>query len=140
MKGRTMENTKVEANGWLTGLAVPGLDQVVGLARAGVHLGLGLAAMTVDAAQGLASEAIRRGAEVERTGTERLASAEREAVQHMKDYVRASRDRQGGDEASLEARIEQSLATYDVPTKDDIRELHMHLAAVSDKLNSLQRG
>lgn len=131
-----MERTMSKETGW----SIPGPGAVLGVARAGLHLGLGLAAMAIDMAQGIAEEAIRRGAEVEKDGLERATRLEREATEHMKEYLHARKREQERSNVSIEARVEQALATFDVPTRDDIRELHQHLAAVGEKINELQRG
>src|SRR4051794_18133947 len=114
------------------GIGIPGVSQILGLARTGVRLGIGLTAMAIDGAQRIGGEAIRRGATIERSGLDTVSKLERESVEHMKSYVK--RSRATSPEASIEAKVEHALATFDVPTRDDIRELHMHIAAVSEKL------
>lgn len=99
------------------------------------HLGIGLAAIAFDSVRKLGAEALERGAAIEREGREALVEFERENVARMKDYLR--RDRAGAQGDGIEARVEQALATFDVPTRDDIRELHAHLASLGDKINRL---
>jgi hypothetical protein len=108
----------------------------VGVIRTGFHLGIGLAALAVESAQRVGAEAITRGAALEKNGRDKLVTFERERVAEMKEYLK--RDRRKSDESSVETKVEQALATFDVPTRDDIRELHQHLASLGEKINRLQ--
>jgi len=103
--------------------------------RVGVRIGLGLSALALESAQQVGAEALRRGTELETRGRETAVELERRAVDHMKDYLRRNRSESRDD--AIEARVEQALATFDVPTRNDIRELHNHLAAIGEKLNRL---
>jgi hypothetical protein len=120
------------------GLTVPSIGDIVGVARAAVHLGLGLAAMALDEVQRIGREAVARGATVEREGLARAAELERDTVAHMKGYIRRSRESAQPSQGQIEAQVEQALATFDVPTREDIRQLHHHLAAIGEKLNHIQ--
>ena len=135
-----MEDTSILNKGIINGTGLPGVEQVVGVAKAGLHLGLGLAVMTVEAGRVFASKAIERGAKVQKDGVDTAVEMERKAVSHMKDYLKRTNGKKEEKNETLEARIEQALATFDVPTKDDIRELHLHLAAVSEKISELQKA
>jgi polyhydroxyalkanoate synthesis regulator phasin len=102
----------------------------------GVHLGIGLAALAVESARRLGAEAVERGAVLEKSGRESLAAFERDKLAEMKEYLK--RDGRRSEDTSVEAKVEQALATFDVPTRDDIRELHQHLASLGEKINRLQ--
>ena len=117
-------------------LPIPPASVVVDVARMGVQLGIGLAAMALDAAQKVAVEAIDRGAKLEKQGIESLKAIEREQVTYMKEYLSRAKGR-AVHEVSLEARVEEALRTFDVPTRDDIRELNQKLTALDGKISSL---
>jgi polyhydroxyalkanoate synthesis regulator phasin len=118
------------------GIAAKVAGTALGVVRTGIHLGIGLTALAVESAHRLGAEAVRRGAVIEHDGREKLVAFEREKVAEMKDYLKRGRGKQ--DDVSVEAKVEQALATFDVPTRDDIRELHVHIASLGDKINRLQ--
>jgi polyhydroxyalkanoate synthesis regulator phasin len=113
--------------------ATSGIDKVVDIARATLHLGIGLTAMAIDGMKHIGVEAIHRGAALEKHGRETALKIERESVSSMKEYIKRTREAKKG-EASIEAKLEQALADFDVPTREDIRKLHAQLTAFSEKL------
>jgi polyhydroxyalkanoate synthesis regulator phasin len=125
------------SGGWFFELPV---SLAIDVARMGVQLGIGLAAMAVYTAQRVASDALDRGAKLEQEGLAVLGALEREQVTYMKDYlrrVRGSGDAPSG--AAVEAHVEEALKTHDVPTRDDIRELHEQIAALDEKVSKINR-
>jgi polyhydroxyalkanoate synthesis regulator phasin len=122
------------------GLTIAGgaVGLAVDVARMGVRLGVGLAALALAGARRIALEAVDRGAELEKRGLAAISEFEREQVTYMKDYVRRARGSarpDGG--ASIETHVEEALRTHDVPTRDDIRELHEQISRLDEKVSKL---
>lgn len=117
-------------------LPIPPVSVVVDLARMGIQLGIGLAAMALDGAQKVALDAIDRGAKLEKQGLASLKEFESEQVAYMKDYLRRVKGK-AAHEVSIEAHVEEALKTFDVPTRDDIRELNQKLTALDGKISGL---
>jgi hypothetical protein len=108
------------------------------VALGGLHLGIGLAVIALDGARKIGSEALERGAKVEKSGREAILSFEREKVAQMKDYL--TKKRSSRSSASIEAQVEEALKTFDVPTRDDIKELTKQVHSVSLKVAALAKG
>jgi poly(hydroxyalkanoate) granule-associated protein len=125
---------------------------VFGWAHKAVQLGLGAAAMAqkevvglfsrtqkqvgelVDKAQTntteLVDKMVARGADVEKSGRERLNTALENRKKQVDDTVAEAQD-------SLDGRIEAVLHSMNVPTKGDIESLNHKIAELTKKVNSL---
>lgn len=128
--------TETASRSFELSLPIPPVSMVVDVARMGVQLGIGLAAMALEGAQKVAFEAIDRGTKLEKEGIETLKGFEREQVTYMKDYLKRVKGK-AAQEVSIEAHVEEALKTFDVPTRDDIRELNQKLTALDAKLGLL---
>ena len=117
-------------------LPIPPISVLVDVARMGIQLGIGLAALAIEGAQKVADEAIDRGAKLEKRGLETVKAFEREQVTSMKEYLGKVRG-DARNEVSIEAHVEEALRTFDVPTRDDIRELNQKLTALDAKIGKL---
>lgn len=128
------------ATSWFPEISIPTVPMsVVGdLALMGVHLGIGLAAMAIENAKTIGFEAIDRGAKLEKEGRKAVVEFEREQVATMKDYLnrRKASVKKTVNNIGIEAQVEEALKTFDVPTRDDIRELNLQIAALSDKITA----
>ena len=113
---------------------------ILDVGRMGVQFGIGLASLGLETAQRLVFEAIDRGAVIEKHGLEALGRFEREQVAYMKDYLKGAKSTADAVTGStIEAHVEEALKTHDVPTRDDIRELNDHIAALDEKVDRLNR-
>ena len=117
------------------------LGAVIDVVHASVRFGIGLTAMVIERFQKVAYDAIDRGAKIEKNGRKALSEFEHENVTYMKNYLKGMQAKSPMPNVAknLEAHVEEALRTFDVPTKDDIRELHQHITAIGEKLDKHEK-
>lgn len=126
------------------------LELVKDVATTGLRFGLGLGAVLLDSPQDirlgafrgnlrqnlstLVSNAINKGEKIEKTQINWLSNFEREQRKRINEFLAARRRDLERTEHTLEEKIEEVIASLDIPTRSDIHQLNRRLNDLSKEL------
>jgi len=127
------------------------LEMVREAAVKGIRFGIGLGAFLIDNPQKkfnakllqgnvrdnfteLVTTAIHKGEKIEKEQVEKLMNFEREQRKRIKAFLDARRQDLKKTEATLEEKIEEVIASLDIPTRQDIHQLNRRLNELSREL------
>lgn len=126
------------------------IEMVKDVAAKSLHLSLGLGSYLLDnpreinlgAVRGdlrqsinsLVNKAINKGEKIERAQIEWLTDFERTQRKRINDFLAARKRELERTEATLEEKIEEVIASLDIPTRSDIHQLNRRLNELSKEL------
>lgn len=126
------------------------IEMVKDVAAKSIYLSLGLGSYLLDnpreinlgAVRGdlrqsinsLVSKAINKGEKIERAQIEWLTDFERTQRKRINDFLAARKRELERTEATLEEKIEEVIASLDIPTRSDIHQLNRRLNELSKEL------
>lgn len=126
------------------------IEMVKDMATKSLHLGLGLGAYLLDRPRNvkfgpmrgnfrenidsIVTSAINKGQKIEQEQLGKLMNFEREQRQRVKAFLAARKRELQRTEATLEQKIEEVIASLDIPTRSDIHQLNRRLNELSKEL------
>jgi lipid II:glycine glycyltransferase (peptidoglycan interpeptide bridge formation enzyme) len=127
------------------------LEMVREAAVSGIRFGLGLGAYLMDNPQKnfnvkllrgnvrenlntFVTSAINKGEKIEKEQVEKLMNFEREQRERIKAFLDARRQYLKKTETTLEEKIEEVIASLDIPSRQDIHQLNRRLNELSREL------